>query len=139
MKKFFVGLFLLALSFTAVRPVLALNLGSSDLQKYAGPAAGFSGDGDLLGVIGGLINVALSLLGAILLVLMVYAGILWTTSQGNEKQTTKAKEIIRTAIIGMLIALTAYSISNFVVNTLEERGLAGGADGEGNGADIQGG
>lgn len=61
---------------------------------------------------------ALSLLGTIFLILMVYAGILWMTAQGNDEKVTKAKDIIKAAIIGLVVVLSAYAITSFVTGKL---------------------
>lgn len=71
-------------------------------------------------VVGRVIMAALSLLGVIFLVLMVYAGYLWMTASGNESQATKARSIIISSVIGLLVVLSAYSISYFVLSSLQE-------------------
>jgi len=65
-----------------------------------------------------IINISLSLLGILFVVLTVYAGFLWMTSGGNDEQVGKAKKILYTSIIGLIIILSAYSISNFVLKNL---------------------
>jgi cytochrome bd-type quinol oxidase subunit 2 len=67
-----------------------------------------------------LINVILRLTGLVLVVFIVYAGYLWMTSVGDEEQITKAKNIISSCAIGLLIVLSAYSISYFVISKLVE-------------------
>ncbi len=90
-----------------------------------GPEAGVAtGTGDpnvtLLPLIGTILNVALGLLGVILLVLTIYSGFLWMTAQGNEETVTKAKTLLRNAIIGLIITLAAYSIASYVSNIVGE-------------------
>ena len=63
------------------------------------------------------ITYVLSFLGVIFLVLAIYAGILWMTSQGNEKTVEKAKDILINSVIGLIIVALAYAISYFVVST----------------------
>jgi nitrogen fixation-related uncharacterized protein len=65
-----------------------------------------------------IVRAFLSLLGAIFLVLTIYAGFLWMTSGGNEEQVGKAKKILRDSIIGLAIVITAYAITLFVFNAL---------------------
>jgi len=64
--------------------------------------------------VGQIIGAILSFIGVILLLLVIYAGILWMTSNGNEKNVDKAKDIITSAIIGLIIVLSAYAITAFV-------------------------
>ncbi|MHB8903650.1 MAG: pilin [Patescibacteria group bacterium] len=63
---------------------------------------------------GQIIGVVLSFVGAIFLILMIYAGILWMTSAGNDQQITKAKGLMINAIIGMVIVFAAYAITTFL-------------------------
>ncbi|MFH1620790.1 MAG: IPT/TIG domain-containing protein [Patescibacteria group bacterium] len=67
-----------------------------------------------------IINVALGLIGIILVSLIVYAGFLWMTSGGDAEKTGKAKKIITNAIIGLVIILSAWAITKFVIEKLLE-------------------
>lgn len=90
---------------------LAINLGATELGT-AGDNAGIvttDASASLPGLVGLIIKTVLNLLGAILFVLSVYAGFLWTTAQGDEKQVKKAKDIMGNAVIGLVITLLAYS------------------------------
>lgn len=69
-------------------------------------------------IIGGIIRAALGLIGVILVVLIIYAGFLWMTAAGEEEKVTKAKDIIKNCIIGIVIIFAAYAITNFVVNSI---------------------
>ena len=71
------------------------------------------------GLVGNLINAALSVLGVVLLVLLVYGGYTWMMAQGNEEEITKAKSIIQSAIIGLIIIMAAGAITYFVTHKLE--------------------
>jgi len=62
------------------------------------------------------IAAALSLLGIIFVILIVYSGIIWMTAGGNEEQITKAKNTIKQSIIGLVIVIAAYAISYFVLS-----------------------
>ncbi len=57
----------------------------------------------------------LGFLGIIFLVLTIYAGFLWMTASGNESKVEESKKILSRSIIGMIIILTAYSITAFVM------------------------
>jgi len=65
-----------------------------------------------------IINMALSGLGFLSLVLIVYGGARWMLARGNEEEIKKAKDIIVGAVIGMVIVLASYSIAQFVFNNL---------------------
>ncbi len=73
-----------------------------------------------------IINVALGLIGIILVSLIVYAGFLWMTSGGDAEKTGKAKKTITNAIIGLVIILSAWAITRFVIERLLEVTQEGG-------------
>jgi len=64
-------------------------------------------------------RLVLSFLGLILVIMIIYAGILWGTSGGNEEKIMKAKKIIVSGIIGLLIVVFAFSIVSFVLDKLQ--------------------
>ncbi len=66
--------------------------------------------------IGSIISAVLGLVGVILLVIMVYAGFLWLTAGGADEQVAHAKQLIKNGVIGMAITLSAFVITQFVVN-----------------------
>lgn len=69
-------------------------------------------------LIGNIIGVILSFLGAIFFLLILYAGIIWMTAFGSSEKADKAKGILEQAAIGLLIVLAAYAISRFVFSNL---------------------
>jgi hypothetical protein len=82
-------------------------------------AAGFDPDPkNPVEIIGALIGVALSFLGIIFLVLTIYAGFTWMTAGGNETKVLRAKATLRNSVIGLIIVVSAYSITRFVFNSL---------------------
>ncbi len=90
----------------------------SPLESVAGQAG--VKDVDSVGkVSGSIINTALSLVGLIFLLLMVYGGYLWMTARGEDDQVQKAQTIIRNAIIGLILVLAAYAITKLVTTRLE--------------------
>jgi len=101
-------------------PVLAVveDTSAGTLLKEVGDAAQLQSGKTLPEIIGLIINVALTLVGVVLLVLMVYAGVIWMTAQGEQKKVDEAKTTIKNAIIGLIITLAAYAISNFVVSNI---------------------
>ncbi len=82
-----------------------------------GDATGL-GNQPLEETIGLLINILLGILGIIFLILVIYAGFLWMTAGGDEKKVGTAKNILVTAVIGLIILLSAYAISTFVIDQL---------------------
>jgi hypothetical protein len=75
--------------------------------------------------IGQVINIALALVSSIFLVLMVYAGILWMTARGEEEKITKARETIIMASIGLVIVVSSYAITSFILTQVRAPGSVG--------------
>ena len=69
-------------------------------------------------LIGQLINVLLGVLGIVFVILVVYAGFLYLTSQGEEGNVKKAKKLLTQAVIGLIIIIAAYAISSYVISAL---------------------
>lgn len=69
-------------------------------------------------MIGRIIRTLLGLLGIIFLVLIVYAGFLWMTARGESDPVDKAKDIIKQAIIGIIIVFVAYALTGFIINAI---------------------
>lgn len=69
-------------------------------------------------VIGRLVNVALTLLGTLLLAYLIYGGYLWMTAAGDDAKVKKARGLIRDAIIGLVIVVAANAIATYVVDRL---------------------
>ena len=105
----------------ATSPALAATTSDSifdNLQRVASPSYGTTDENTLLENIANIIKVVLSLLGFIFVILMIYAGILWMTAAGNEKQVQKAKDIVSRAAIGLIIVVSAYAITYFIFANL---------------------
>ena len=64
---------------------------------------------------GKIVQAFLSLLGIIFLVLMLYGGYNWMTAAGDQSKVDKAKDTIRRAIIGLIITVGAYAITQFIL------------------------
>jgi lysylphosphatidylglycerol synthetase-like protein (DUF2156 family) len=115
MKIFLVSMF----SFLALLPVVVLAVPNIGLQSAENIAVGAGYEKatelTLSQTIGRYIKVALSMVGTIFLVLTVYAGFLWMTASGNEEKVTEAKSIITRASLGLLITLSAFAITAFVL------------------------
>lgn len=68
---------------------------------------------DISGTIGTVIGTVLAYTGTIFFILVVYAGIMWMMAAGNDENIKKAQNILKGAIIGLIIILSAYAITNF--------------------------
>lgn len=65
------------------------------------------------------INTALFVLGMVAVLMIIIGGIRYATSAGNPSQTKSAKDTILYAVVGLVVAILAYTIVNFVLNWFE--------------------
>ena len=77
-----------------------------------------TGSGDLKGLITTVTNVLLFLIGAISVIMMIVGGIRYTTSNGNPEQIKAGKNTVMYALIGLVIAILAYAVVGFVIDSL---------------------
>ena len=97
----------------------AANTAMSGLNVAAGTTGADYGTAvPLSTVVGRMIGVILGLSGIVFLCLMVYAGILYLTANGEEAGVKKAKQLITSAIIGIIIIMASYAITAYVVAAL---------------------
>lgn len=107
----------------SVLPTLALPLAArAQLSQAEADVTAIGGslgvESDLPTLVGSVINVLLGVLGIVFVVLVVYAGFLYLTSQGEEGNVKKAKKLLTQAVIGLIIIVAAYAISSYVIGAL---------------------
>lgn len=73
---------------------------------------------DLWSVIKKVINAILTVVGVVAVFMIILGGINFITSQGDTAKVTKARNTILYGAIGLVIALLAYAIVNFVLGQL---------------------
>ena len=117
-------MFFLFLCFPVYAGGLDNAFNTSGALGEVGEEAGYDTSQEgILPIIKTIIQVALSFLGVIFLILVIYGGFLWMTASGNEEQVGKAKKILKSAIIGLVIVIMSYAISWFVTNAIGENAL----------------
>lgn len=100
-----------------------------DRLKVVAEEAGWQTDAEETGVaeiVALIIRMFLSIVGIIFIILIIYSGFKWMTSGGEEEAIRKAKKTIVAALIGLLIAISAYIITYFIFESLLEGGNGGG-------------
>ena len=65
-----------------------------------------------------IVSTLLYFIGVVAIVMLIYGGILYTISSGDAAKAKKAKDTILYAVIGLVIAVLAYAIFNFVVKAI---------------------
>lgn len=61
------------------------------------------------------LNIVYFLAGTIAVVIIIVAGIMYATSAGDQARVTKAKNLITYSIAGLVVILSAFAITNFVI------------------------
>ncbi|MBI4435119.1 hypothetical protein HY630_00455 [Candidatus Uhrbacteria bacterium] len=70
-------------------------------------------------VIGRLIQAILGITGSVALLMFVYGGFLWLTSGGVPDRVKKGKEVMKWAVLGLVVIVGAYTIVRAIVSALE--------------------
>lgn len=111
---------MLALGVSAFTPLTQTTYAAT-IQDGANAAKADGQSGELFGKDGiftKITNTALFLIGAVSVLMLIYGGIRYTLSAGDSKAVTDAKNTILYAIIGIIVALLAFAIVNFVLESL---------------------
>ncbi|NQV00464.1 MAG: hypothetical protein HQ538_07025 [Parcubacteria group bacterium] len=92
---------------------------------------------DIAEIIIRIVRYVVGLVGIILFVMLVYGGVMYMTSAGNEEQIGKAKKVLTYAIIGIIIVAFSFLITEFIVSALTDSG-GGAPSGGGSGGGPSG-
>lgn len=87
-----------------------------------------SQDADLWAIVQTIINIILAVVGVIAVIMIIFGGIQYSTSAGDSGKVKKAKDTILYGIIGLVIALLAFAIVNFVLDSIFDKSNTGGGD-----------
>lgn len=98
--------------------------------------SGIGAGADIFTIIGNILNIAFGFLGVLLVCYFIYAGFLWMTAGGSPEPVEKAKSIMKNVVIGLIIIVSSFAISRFILNWLG--GINDGNGGSGNGAISRG-
>ncbi len=71
------------------------------------------------GVLGLVFRTTIAASGTIFVLFLLIGGVRYLTSSGNEEATGAAKKVIISAIIGLLITLSAWAIGIWILKTLK--------------------
>ena len=111
-------------------PVLALGAGVISPESVlaqgglnegldaAGGGEGLATNANANDIVVTIINIMLWLIGILAVIMLIFGGIKYATSAGDSNKVTSAKNTIMYAVIGLVIAIFAYAIVNFVLNQI---------------------
>lgn len=109
------AVFTLSVGVLTPASVYAVDPGS-EIQKGVNGAGG-GGAVPLRDRLKDIVNVLLFILGAIAVIMIVVGGIRYTLSGGDSSQTKAAKDTVLYSVVGLIVAILAYAIVNFVLNS----------------------
>jgi len=124
LKKYFIAFLLIFMLFAPMTILITEAAGISDAASTVKKIAGSEGMGyktediSIEKIVGQTIQVLLGLLGIIFLVLTIYGGFKWMMAGGDSAEIEKAKNILVNGVIGLVIVLSAYAISSYVMSAL---------------------
>lgn len=112
------------------QPLLAFSLtlqGGANSAKGADQVANMFG---VSGVFSTITNIMLFLIGAISVIMIIIGGLRYVISGGSSSNVTAAKNTILYAVIGLVVAILAYAIINFVITSFAPGagGVSGGTN-----------
>lgn len=104
---------MLAVNMTAGSPVVLADA-KSQVQQGVN-STGLSGGPTLQSTVQTVINTMLYIVGILAVVMIIYSGIRYITAHGDKGQVESAKNTLIYSIVGLVIAIVAYAIVNFVI------------------------
>lgn len=128
-----------ALAFGAVSTIPAYAAGSDcnaanglqgsvneDCSRGKGQAAKLFGSGSVVTTI---INTMLFIVGILSVVMIIFAGIRYTTAHGDKQQVTSAKDTLIYAVVGLIVSIIAYAVVSWITNLwgADDSGAGSGA------------
>lgn len=96
---------------------LSITCGSQAAQGKDQPSSLFGGGGEQ-GLFQTIVNIMLFIVGAVAVIMLIIGGIRYVTSAGDQTHVTAAKNTILYAIVGIVVAVLAYAVVNFVLGSL---------------------
>jgi hypothetical protein len=110
------GLMVGAISLFAFAPTALAQSGILNLgDNPEAVAAATGGETSFRGLILTIVNYALGFLGLLAVVMVIYGGVSYVASAGNDEAVGKAKKIIMYALIGIIIILLSFVIVRAVL------------------------
>jgi hypothetical protein len=64
------------------------------------------------------LTIVFGIIGGVSFIIVAYGGFTYATSQGDPEKLAKAKNTIIYALIGLVVSLMAYTITEFVIGAL---------------------
>jgi ABC-type Fe3+ transport system permease subunit len=109
---------LLCFSFNSLFVVVTASAAPKDQVLGGASSVNDGGTSDLAGTFKKVINTLLFITGMIAVLFIVIGGLRFVTSNGDSNQASQARNTVLYAVIGLVVAIMAYAIVNFVVSNI---------------------
>ena len=124
-KLLVAGLAVMAMGAAAVTPASAVGFICEDgtqVTSMTECSSGFTenanNENNLMDTIKNVINILIYIIGFIAVVVIIFGGFTYATSAGDAGKVKKAKDTIMYGVIGLVVAILAFAIVNFVLTSL---------------------
>lgn len=67
-------------------------------------------------IVKNIVNVFLFVIGTLSVIMIIHSGFKYTTSRGDAEQVKSAKNTLLYAVVGVIVAILAFAIVNFVLD-----------------------
>ena len=85
-----------------------------------------SDSNDLTSIVGTIVNTMLFIVGVLAVIMIIYSGIRYITAHGDKGQVESAKNTLIYSIVGLVVAIVAYAIVNWVIGLFDGGGSSSG-------------
>ncbi len=104
-------------------PFAALAQVGSQSDSTLASSFGLGTSTDVRQAIINIVQFILGFLGLIAVIIVLYGGFQWMTAAGNEEKVSSARATLTAGLIGLVIILAAYALTQFVIGTVANQVL----------------
>jgi hypothetical protein len=121
-KKIFASL-ALSLTLVSILAVPAAVFADADSLLWGGTQTDVEtalglGNEDPRTIVSSVVSVLLGFLGILAVLIILFAGFKWMTAGGNDDNISSAKSMMTAGVIGLVIVLASFGLSQFVIEAL---------------------
>jgi amino acid transporter len=111
-----IGAVLLSVLFMALVILPAIHANAQDVLGLNNVNIGLkNANGGPVKIVANVIQALLGVMGLVAVIIILYAGFIWMTAQGDEDKVKKAKDMLKNGVIGLIIILLAYALATWAV------------------------
>lgn len=100
----------IVLSFLALPLLVSARVGTTP------PTPPITSGEDIVAVLEGITVWLYTIVGTLAILMLIIGGIMYMTAGGDEEKVGKAKNVLKYAVIGLVIALLAYGVKSIILS-----------------------